>query len=300
MTSHPLVISVILNTNRREDTLQCLASLHRGSYPNHGIIVLDNHSSDGSVEAIRKFHPDVQIIELNDNLGYTGNNNVGIRAALEQGADWVFVLNEDIILDPDCLKKLVEVGESDPRIGILGPLVYHHDEPTVIQSAGGMLGRYWQSIHLGKNELDQGQFGIPHPVEWISGCAILVRRQAIKQAGMLDEDFFIYWEETEWCIRIAREGWKIFHVPQARIWHKGVQRNYDPKPSFTYYGTRNHLFTLAKHKAPFRAWFYTGFQLIRTITSWTIKPRWHFKREHRDAIWRGIMDFLHHHTGQMP
>jgi GT2 family glycosyltransferase len=261
---------------------------------------LDNHSTDGSVEAIRVAHPEVQIIALEQNLGYAGNNNVGIELALQQGADWVFVLNEDITLDRECLANLIEVGESDPRIGILGPLVYHHDEPTVIQSAGGMLGKYWESIHLGKNEADTGQFKTPHQVEWISGCAILVRRQAIEQAGMLDGNYFIYWEETEWCIRVGRAGWKIIHVPQAKLWHKGVQINYFPKPSFTYYATRNHLTTLAKHKAPLAARMYTWFQTLRTLISWSIRPKWKHMREHRNALWHGILDFLRGRQGPMP
>lgn len=296
----PLVISVILNTNRKKDTLECLNSLVGNSYINQKIIVLDNHSTDGSLQAICDAYPQVQIIELDKNLGYAGNNNVGIKAALEQQADWIFVLNEDITLDSECVRSLVEVGKQDPQIGILGPLVYHHNEPKVIQSAGGMLGKYWQSIHLGKNEPDQGQYDQPHQVEWISGCAILVRRAAIEQAGMLDASYFIYWEETEWCIRISRAGWKAFNVPHAKIWHKGVERNYQPKSSFTYYGTRNHLLTLAKHKAPLRVWVFTWFQIIRTLTSWSIKPRWRCKREHRNAMWRGVLDYFRKHWGPMP
>ena len=105
--SLPYVIAVILNTNRREDTLACLESLGQNTYYNQKIIVLDNHSTDGSVEAICSNFPAVQVIELNENRGYTGNNNVGIQAALEQGADWVFVLNEDTILAPDCLENLI-------------------------------------------------------------------------------------------------------------------------------------------------------------------------------------------------
>jgi GT2 family glycosyltransferase len=297
--SQPFVISVILNTNRRNDTLECLASLAGNSYTNQAVIVLDNHSTDGSVRAIQEAYPRVQIIELEKNLGYAGNNNVGIQAALEQGADWVFVLNEDIVLDAECITKLVEIGESDPKIGIVGPLVYHHDEPAVIQSAGGLLGRYWESIHLGKNEPDRGQFSAPHLVEWISGCAIMVRRAAIEQAGMLDKNYFIYWEETEWCIRLGGAGWKIINVPQAKIWHKGVQRDYQPKPSFTYYGTRNQLLTLEKHRAPLVAWMFTWLQILRTLVSWSIKPKWKSKREHRDAMWKGIVDFLQRRWGQM-
>jgi GT2 family glycosyltransferase len=294
-----LVISVILNTNRLNDTLECLASLTHNTYPEQAVIVLDNHSTDGSVPAIRAAYPQVQIMQLRENLGYAGNNNVGIQAALEQGADWVFVLNEDIILDPECITRLVEVGESDPKIGIVGPLVYHHNEPQVIQSAGGLLGQYWESIHLGKNEPDRGQFSAPHPVEWISGCAILVRRAAIEQAGMLDKNYFIYWEETEWCLRLGGAGWKIFNVPQAKIWHKGVQRDYQAKPSFIYYGTRNQLLTLAKHRAPLSVWLFTWLQILRTLVSWSIKPKWKSKREHRNAMWKGVIDFLQRRWGQM-
>ena len=295
-----LIYIVILNTNRRDDTLACLDSLSRSTYGNFKIIVLDNKSTDGSVESIRSSFPDTQIINLTENLGYAGNNNVGIEEAIKRGADWVLVLNEDTILDPGCLAELVKVGENDPKIGIVGPMVYHHNEPGVIQSAGGVLGKYWQSQHLGQNELDHGQFQLPHRVEWISGCAIMVRKTAIEQAGMLDANFFIYWEETEWCIRIARSGWQIVHVPQAKIWHKGVQRDYQPKPSFTYYGTRNHLLTLSKHQAPLRVRLFNWMQIFRTLVSWSIKPKWEDKREHRNAMWKGVVDFLQHRWGQMP
>jgi GT2 family glycosyltransferase len=295
--SLPLVVTIILNTNRCEDTLVCLESLLANTYRNHKAIVLDNQSTDGSVSRIRSAFPQVQILELQQNLGYAGNNNVGIRAAMQQGADWIFVLNEDTALASDCLAQLIEVGKSDPRIGILGPMVYHHDEPDIIQSAGGILGKYWQSIHLAKNERDLGQYIHPHAVEWISGCAILVRHPVIEEVGGIDERFFYYWEETEWCLRAGKAGWRIMHVPQARIWHKGVQRNYSPKPSVTYYGTRNHLLTLAKHNAPLKAWLFTWIQILRTLTSWTVKPKWGHMQEHRNAMWRGLVDFLQRRWG---
>ena len=298
--TEPLVISIILNTNRRDDTLECLRSLAQQSYSNHRPIVLDNHSTDGSVEAIQAEFPAVEIIPIVENLGYAGNNNVGIQAALDQQADWVFVLNEDTIMAPDCLEKMVRVGSSDPQIGILGPMVYHHDEPEIIQTAGGLITKYWGGIHLAENEQDINQYHAPHQVDWISGCAILLRRAAIEQVGMLDTRFFYYWEETEWCVRTGKAGWKIVHVPAAKLWHKGVQRNYQPKPSLMYYDTRNHLLFLYKHQAPFTAKAYTWFQIFRTLTSWTIRPKWKEKKAHRDAIWRGLVDFQRKHFGQMP
>ncbi|MBE0410696.1 MAG: glycosyltransferase family 2 protein [Anaerolineales bacterium] len=293
----PLVISVILNTNRRDDTLACLASLEKSSYSNLQTIVLDNASIDGSLDAINRRFPDVTVIPLQENKGYAGNNNVGIQAALELGADWVLVLNEDTIVDEECISKLIQVGEVNSKIGIVGPMVYHYDEPVGIQSAGGWLNSRWESGHIGLNEADNGQFKQPHPVEWISGCAILVRRAVIHQIGMLDERFFYYWEETEWCLRYRRAGWTIMHVPYAKLWHKGVQRDYKPNPNVTYYNTRNRLMFMKKHGAPLSAWGYTWYQLVRTYVTWSLLPKWADMVDHRAAMGQAILDFLRNRWG---
>jgi GT2 family glycosyltransferase len=295
--TQPLVVTVILNTNRREDTCAALRSLAENTYQNQQTIVLDNASTDGSVPAVRAAFPQVRIIPLAQNLGYAGNNNTGIQAALEMGPEWVFVLNEDTVLDAECLERLVAVAQADPKIGILGPMVYHHNEPNVIQSAGGKMGADWSVWHLAQNELDQGQFPAPHDVDWISGCAILVRRAVIEQIGMLDQRFFYYWEETEWCLRAREAGWRIVHVPQAKLWHKGVQRDYHPSPSVTYYSTRNRFMVLQKHHAPLAAWLAAWRETLRTLISWSVKPKWRGMLAHRDAMWQGTMDFLHHRWG---
>lgn len=300
MLTQPLVISVILNTNRKDDTLECLASLQNSTYMNHRAIVLDNASSDDSVEAIQQAFPEVQLISLESNLGYAGNNNVGIQAAIEQGAEWVFVLNEDTILAEDCLAQLVAGASLHERCGIIGPMVYHHNEPGVIQSAGGHLSPLWESVHIGHNELDRGQYDTPRQVDWISGCAIMVRREAIEQAGKIDERFFYYYEETEWCVRITRAGWQIWHLPQAKLWHKGVQRNYQPSPNVTYYSTRNYLLLLKKHRAPASVRLKAAFQLVKRLISWTIRPKWRDKKAHRDALWQGMNDYLRQKWGIRP
>ena len=127
-----------------------------------------------------------------------------------------------------------------------------------------------------------------------------MRRAVIDQVGAIDERYFYFWEETEWCIRIGRAGWKVMHVPQAKMWHKGVTVDHHPKPSVTYYATRNRLLTMAKHRAPagvrLRAWAQMG----RTLTSWSVKPRWRHMRAHRDALWHGMVDYLRGRWGPMP
>ncbi|MEZ4836796.1 MAG: glycosyltransferase family 2 protein [Caldilineaceae bacterium] len=299
-STQPNVTAVILNTNRRQDTLACLASLADCRYPNFKTIVLDNASTDGSNEAIHATYPQVEILPITENKGYAGNNNVGIAAALERGADWVFVLNEDTILDPDCVGRMVEAGEAAPQIGIVGPLVYHHDEPTIIQSAGGAMDSKLNAWHMGENEPDRGQFQQTRDVDWISGCAIMVHRKVIEDVGVLDERFFYYWEETEWCLRSRRAGWRIVNVPAARLWHKGVQRDYRPPANVSYYNTRNHLLMLQKHSAPLWVRANLWFQIARTLASWTIKPKWRDQRDHRDAMWQGVRDFQMQRWGKRP
>lgn len=298
--TQPRVISVVLNTNRKSDTLACLESLAQSNYSHHETIVLDNHSTDGSVQDIHAAFPAIEMIELSENHGYAGNNNVGIRAAMARSADWVLVLNEDTILDPDCLTEMIRIGESDPRIGMVGPMVYHFDEPDTIQSAGGLLCSGWNSDHHGKNERDVGQFARSRDVDWLTGCAIMVRRAVIEQVGALDAELFIYYEETEWCVRARQAGWRVVHVPTAKLWHKGVQRNYTPTPSFTYYMTRNRLRMMAKHHAPIHVWLAAMSQTLRTLVSWTLKPKWRSMREHRDAMWQGVLDFAHKRMGMRP
>ncbi|MEI2692492.1 MAG: glycosyltransferase family 2 protein [Anaerolineae bacterium] len=300
--TQPHVIAVILNTNRRADTLACLASLAESDYAHLTVLALDNASTDGSTEAIAAAFPAVQVLPLAQNLGYAGNNNVGIAAALAQGADWLFVLNEDTVQAPDCITKLVALGESDAQIGIVGPLVCHFDEPAVIQSAGGRLSRFWKSLHSGHNEPAHGHplLAAPRPVDFISGCAILVRRETVEQIGALDERFFYYWEETEWCLRARRNGWQVWFEPAAQLWHKGVQRDYQPNPSVTYYNTRNQFMLLAKHRAPLTVWLVAWVEVARTLTSWTIKPRWRAMRPHRDAMAQGAADFLRKRHGMRP
>jgi GT2 family glycosyltransferase len=295
------VVTIVLNTNRRADTLECLTSLAAQSdCPGHHVIVLDNQSSDGSVEAIRASFPDVQILPIEADRGYAGNNNVGLRAALAYVPDWILILNEDTVLDPSCLAHLLAAGGADPAIGMVGPLVFHHDEPTVIQSAGGRLSRFWESVHLGANQADRNQFTRTQDVDWVSGCALLVRRALIERVGTLDERFYYYWEETEWCVRAKKAGWRIILEPAAKLWHKGVRRDYKPSANVTYYNTRNRLLMMSTQHPPIVVWVVAWWQTLRTLLSWTLRSKWRSDHAHRDAMWQGVKDFLLERWGARP
>jgi GT2 family glycosyltransferase len=304
MTSTRVAV-VILNTNKRADTLACLDSLSRSTWPQSqlDIVVLDNGSTDGSIDAIRRAHPAVMVSALSENRGYAGNNNVGIALATARGADWIFVVNEDTIVDPDCVERMVRYGEQHPLVGMVGPLVFHFDEPTCIQSAGGWFDAHWQAGHIGQNEEDRGQFVDlgPRRVDWISGCGLMVRRSVIEQIGAIDERFFYYWEETEWCLRARRAGWELVIVPEARLWHKGVTRRYEPTPNVSYYHTRNRLLLMRKHGAPTSRMAIEVLRSLRTLASWSVRPKWRHlrdRRAHRRAVAEGLRDFARQRWGQ--
>jgi GT2 family glycosyltransferase len=243
----PRVVAVVLNTNRRDDTLACLGSLRTSTYPNLAIMALDNASTDGSVEAIRAAFPEVTIVPLAENSGYAGNNNVGIRLALEQGADWVFVANEDTLVDANCLTYLVEAALQRPRIGVVGPMVYTFGDDRIISSAGGVID-WWHADakNAGMGEIDRGQYRA-RPVDFINGCGMLVNRVAIETAGLLDQSFFIYYEETDWCVRIQRCGYGLWFEPRAWMRHKAPIQWSGVGPSTLYYMTRNRVRFFARH-----------------------------------------------------
>ena len=296
----PEVVAIVLNWNRCTETLACLGSLSRLDGPRCPVVVLDAASTDGSAEAISREFPDVEVVALAENRGYAGNNNVGIEHAIARGAEWVFLLNEDVVVAPDCLAELVAVVRSDDSIGAVGPTVYHADERDVVQSAGGWLDGRWAARHRGENERDSGQFRSPVPVDWLSGCAILIRSAALEQVGMLDERFFYYWEEVDLCLRIAASGRSVVQAPKAHVWHSGVRRDYRPSPDVVYYDTRNKFLLLEKQGAPWRVKLANWARIAWTSTTWTLSPERASRREHRRAMWRGAIDFLRSRYGRRP
>jgi GT2 family glycosyltransferase len=289
----PAVSIVVLNYKGREDTLDCLRSLEHLTYRHVQIVVVDNHSEDGLEQAVRAAHPRAVFIQTGANLGFTGGNNVGIRYALEHGADYVMLLNNDTVVAPDFLDVMIEVMEQDPSIGVTGPMIYYYHNPDMIWSAGGEIDWSRGETHMtGINELDVSQFGLtPRPADFVTGCALLARREVWQKVGLLDERFFMYYEETEWCVRAGRSGYKLMVVPMAMIWHKISIEARAASPRIYYYMVRNRLLFLRQTKAGFQTWAYTLSELGRTFLSWTLRPKWRDRRHLRPVMLRAVRDY---------
>jgi GT2 family glycosyltransferase len=220
-TTTPLVYIILVNWNGKEDTLACLDSLQKIAYTNHKILVVDNASTDGSVEAVHKKDTEIEIIRNDKNERFARANNQGMAQALSRGADYVLLLNNDTIVDSAFLNFLIERAESDPAIGMVGGKIYYADRPDFIWFAGGII-KLWQGLiaHIGIREVDTGQFDRPYEIDYVTGCCLLASRNCIKAIGELDESYFMYTEDADWCWRARRAGFKIYFEPHAKIWHK--------------------------------------------------------------------------------
>jgi GT2 family glycosyltransferase len=245
----PRVTIILLNWNGAGNTVSCLAALATTTYPNYGIVVIDNGSTDDSVARIKSSFPDTCIMETGRNLGYAGGNNLGIRYALEHSADYVWILNNDTIVDPGCLQQMVEAAESDKRIGMVGSMIFYLDTPQVIWYAGGTvdLKGGGRTRHIGKDEPDIGRHDTPGETDYITGCSMLVRRELIDAIGLMDENYFLYFEDVDWCLKARKSGWKLCFEPQAVLLHaEGAQLERLFSDRFIYYTLRNRLYFMKR------------------------------------------------------
>jgi hypothetical protein len=218
----PAVFIVVLTWNGKDLTLDCLESLEKLDYPRLYIIVVDNGSTDGTAEAVKGRYGDrVDLVRNDANLGFAGGNNVGIDHALRQGADFVLLLNNDTVVDPDLVGNLLAAMLPSPRIGITGPKIYFHDSPDRIWFAGGEV-HLCKGItrHRGIREKDRGQYDEPIETDFITGCAMMVKREVFSAIGKLDESYPAYFEDTDFCMRARRAGFLVVYAPGGRVWHK--------------------------------------------------------------------------------
>ena len=262
----PLVGVVILNWNRPLDAIACLKSLASITYGNYHIIVVDNGSTDGSPERIRTAAPSVELLVSPENLGFGAGANIGIERALELGAGYVLLLNNDTVVAPESLALLVKASENDSTIGISVPKIYYYDDPTRIWSAGAR----WRSfpprvVMIGFGREDGPEYSEQYDLDYATGCAMLVRRRVFEIVGAFDPVYFMYQEDYDFCYRVRKAGFRIVYVPQAKIWHKisrGVGENSSRK---WYLWSRSAVVFYARNFSSLTLVSFLGWIVVREV-----------------------------------
>lgn len=267
----PKVSIIILNWNGLEDTIECLESIKKITYPNYEVIVVDNGSKGNDAEVLReKFGKYIHLIRNEKNYGYTGGNNIGIKYALNNcQPDYLLILNNDVVVDPDFLTEMVRMAESDASIGIVGSKTCLYNSPDRLQLAWYEVDMdKGRAFHVGSGEVDQGQYGDAKEVSYVQGSCFLVKQKVIQNAGLFDESYFCYWDETDYCFRVRKAGYKIVYAPSAKIWHKKStslkpwyktlhkRDQVNTPPYQIYFMTRNNFKFMKKHATK---WQYCSF-----------------------------------------
>jgi len=288
MSGFPRVSVVIVIWNGRSDTVECLTSFRGDPYPNREIIVVDNGSSDDSVAVLRAQFPEVVILQTGKNLGFTGGNNVGIRHAIETGADYVYLINNDTLVEPDALAKLVEAAEANPGAGLVAPVIHDFDPPRAIWFAGSAMdlrrGAAWHD-----NTRQPSREEMPYEVPWITGCAMLIRADLLRRLGGFDDRYYLSWEDVDLSLRVRNEGQQLLIVPPARIYHKGGQSGKNLDGIYGYYTVRNSLLLASKHSGrdyPRAAFTILGEALRRCLRAGASRTR------RLRLVWDGLRDHL--------
>lgn len=244
------VAVVVLTFNGRDDTLACLASLSRVSWSALTTILVDNGSLDGTVEAVSGRYPFVCILRQEHNLGFAEGNNVGIRHALELGADYVFLLNNDTTIAPDAIGRCVEAAERRVDAGAVSPLIYFAQPSNLIWYGGAAFDarRAHSGRMLGYREFECDRFLATRETDRVTGAAVLLPRRTLEQVGLLDPALFFLYEDVDWSLRARRAGYRLYIVPEAKVWHRvSAAAGGEHSSMIAYYDTRNHIAICRRH-----------------------------------------------------
>ena len=248
------VFVVILNWNLKDDTIACVNSVLAGSYKCLRVAVVDNGSQDGSASALAdRFGEAIDLIINEENLGFAKGINVGIRHALAQAADWVLLLNNDTIIAPDMVERLMAEAGRRPDVGILAPAIFYHDQPDRVWRLGDR-HHSWLPIPL-KVPTRELKTRETLAIDFVTGCGMLIRRQVFSAVGLFDPKYFMYYEDADFCWRAAQAGFAIVCVPAARMWHK-VSRSTRGDISHQRYLQHRHRVQFYRHRCSSLAWLY--------------------------------------------
>jgi len=292
---------VVLTWNGWEDTRACLESLRPVADRGFRVLLVDNGSSDGTPELAPTILPAIEVVENGQNLGFAVGNNVGIRYALDRGAEAVILLNNDTTVAPDFAQELLTASEGRQRVGTVTAKIYFHDQPDRLWFAGGTLSTWTgRATHAGYNKRDRGQYDRIREIGRPCACAMLMTRAGTEEVGLLEESLFLYGEEIDWALRSRARGWIHLFAPSARVWHKvSSGTGGEASGKFYYYAVRNMLLTLGRH-APIRPRFLAYLRNSLVVASFMVsalRTRVRFVGAIGE-IWSGVRDYRRGIRGQ--
>jgi GT2 family glycosyltransferase len=243
MTIPPKVSVIIVNWNGLKDTIECIESLNKINYSNFEIIVVDNGSKSDDARILRNKFKEIRLLELKRNLGFAIGNNIGIMVALQNKSDYVLLLNNDTVVDKYFLDEMIMVAESKQHAGVLGSKIYLYDKKRVLWYAGGKINLYVNHVTQGQNQSDNGQYDVIKDTCWISGACMLIRRDVFDRIGFLSREYFLGWEDIDFCLSARRKGYGCVYVPTSVIWHKASAsyRRYNLNYMQVLFGFRNRI-----------------------------------------------------------
>ena len=240
------VAVIILNYRVKDLTIRCIKSVLSSSYGNYLMVVVDNHSGDGIEKEISNM-PKTSFTQSGENLGYTGGNNLGIKKALQQNVDYVFVLNPDTEVEGKTIENLLKAAEEN-LADIAGPKIYFKEKnKKIIWYAGGIFDRdNVLGSHKGVNEKDRGLYNQNEETDFVTGAAILIKSTVFDKIGLFDERYFLYLEDLDFCLRAKKAGLKVMYLPEAIVWHSNAQSTGLGSKLQDYYITRNRMLLASK------------------------------------------------------
>jgi hypothetical protein len=286
---------VVLHWGDTADTLACLRSLAASTAPARPLIVVDNGTGALSAPDVTAAAPGAELLRLRENQGYAGGNNAGIQRALGAGAHLVVLVNNDAVLDPGCLAELIRVARgSGPRVGAVGAKVLSAADPARLWMAWGRL-TYRAALveRVGQGEPDGPRFGELREADWVSGCALLLARPALEEVGLLDERFFAYHEDVDWCTSARARGYRILFAPGARVVHRGGGSLAARGAARTvcYLSARNTVLFALKH-ARVRDWLRLAVTTTASLPLEYVRRRRSGEAEQVHLLVRGYVDGL--------
>ncbi len=265
VVGYPSVSIIVLNYNGKQHLKELFNSLKKIDYPKnkYEVIMVDNNSSDGSVEYVKKNFPWVKIIKLDKNYGFAEGNNIGFR---KSRGEYVVFLNNDTKVDKNWLKELVKVAMSDEKIAVCGSKVMFYDKPDRIQFAGGFLDIFGAPWHRGECEKDIGKYNKIDDIFYAFGASMLVKRNIVEKhlKYVFDPKYFIYFEETDFAWRIKLLGYRVVYVPTSIVYHKGGATTKE-KPYFVYLLYRNKIWSFKKNFTKPLEYIFLFLVVIRMI-----------------------------------